>query len=53
MRCTKFAVVEFQASMLDWRGSICHRYMCIVLYMYRSSMRCTKFWCSGIAGIYA
>ena len=29
----------FQTSMLDWRrqggGSICHRYICIVLYMKR------------------
>ena len=32
-----------QRSMLNWRGSICHRYMCIVLYIYRSAMRCAKF----------
>ena len=35
-----------QRSMLDWRrGSICLRYMCIVLYIYiyRSAMRCAKF----------
>ena len=31
------------------RGLICHRYMCIVLYIYRSA----KFWCSSIQGIYA
>ena len=24
-------------------GSICHRYMCIVLYIYRSAMRCSNF----------
>ena len=24
-------------------GSICHRYMSIVLYIYRSAMRCAKF----------
>ena len=23
-------------------GAICHRYMCIVLYTYRSAMRCAK-----------
>ena len=32
-----------QRSMLDWRGSICHRYMYIVLHIYRSAMRCAKF----------
>ena len=24
-------------------GSICHRYMCIVLYIYRYAMRCINF----------
>ena len=33
MRCAKCGVVIFKASMLDWRGSICHMYMCIVLYI--------------------
>ena len=33
---------------LQW-GLICHGYMCIVLYIYRSA----KFWCSSIQGIYA
>ena len=32
-----------QRSMLDWRESICHRYMYIVLYIERSAMRCAKF----------
>ena len=38
----------FQRSMLDWRGlqSICHGYMCIVLYM-------KLFWCNGFPDIYA
>ena len=36
-----FGVVVFQRSMLDWRrgvGSVCHRYMCILLYV--KLMRC-------------
>ena len=44
MRCATFGAVVCKASMLDWRrGSICHRYMCIVLYIYRSAIRCAKF----------
>ena len=42
-------VMVFQRSMLDWRrgvGSICHRYMCIVLYI-------KPVWCHGFAEIYA
>ena len=33
-----------QRSMLDWigEGSICHRYIGIVLYICRSAMRCAK-----------
>ena len=37
MRCGKFGVLVFKASMLNWKrglGSICHRFMCIVLYIY-------------------
>ena len=47
-----FGVAVLQASMLDWRGSICHRYMCIFLYIYiyRSTMRCAKF---GVAVLQA
>ena len=38
MRCAKFGVVVFKASILDWLGrSICYGYMCIVLYIYRSA----------------
>ena len=33
IRFAKFGVVVFKASMLDWRGDIDHRYMCIVLYI--------------------
>ena len=39
--CNLFGVMVFQRSMLDWRrgkGSICHRYMCILLYV--KLMRC-------------
>ena len=45
MRCAKFGVAVFKASMLNCLGSsICHRYMCIVyIYIYRSAMRCAKF----------
>ena len=33
-RAAKFGVAVFKASMLDWLGgSICHGYMCIVLYI--------------------
>ena len=33
--CAKFGVAVFKASMIDWGGgSICHGYMCIVLYIY-------------------
>ena len=41
----------FQRSMLDWErgvGSICHRYVCIVLYIYMKLM-----WCNGFPKIYA
>ena len=44
IRCAKFGVAVFKASMLDWRGSICHGYMCIVLYM-------KLIWCNGFAEI--
>ena len=33
---TYLGVMVFQRSMVDWRrggGSICHGYMCVVLYM--------------------
>ena len=47
MRCAKFGVAVFKASMLDcWGMSICHGYMCIVLYM-------KLIWCSCFAEIYA
>ena len=41
MTCAKSGVSVFKASMLDWRGSICHRYMCIV-YIYIDAMRYVK-----------
>ena len=46
MRCTKFGVAVLQTCMLDWRVSIFHGYMCIVLYM-------KLIWCNGFAEIYA
>ena len=36
----------FKRSMLNWGVSICHGYMCIVLYM-------KLMWCNGFAEIYA
>ena len=46
MRCAKCGVVVLQASMLYWGGSICHGYMCIVLYL-------NLIWCNGFTDIYA
>ena len=47
MRCAKFGVVVFKASMLNcWGLSICHGYMCIVLYM-------KLIHCNGFVEIYA
>ena len=43
MRCADFGVVVFKASMVNCRGAICHGYMHIVLYIYRSTTRCAKF----------
>ena len=43
MICANFGVAVFKASILNCRGAICHRYMCIVLYIYRSTMRCANF----------
>ena len=48
MRCAKFGVVVFKESMLDCRGSICHEYMCIVLYIYMKVI-----WFNGFPQIYA
>ena len=39
-------VVVFHRSMLNWRGSICHGYMCILLYV-------KLIGCSGVSQIYA
>ena len=46
MRCAKFGVAVLKASMLNWGVSICHGYMCIVLYR-------KLIWCNGFAEIYA
>ena len=40
-----FGVVVFHRSMVDWRGYMCPRYMCILLYVKRIH-------CSGIPYIY-
>ena len=45
-RYNLFGVTVFQRSMLVWRGSICHGYMCMLLYM-----QC--IWCNNIPKIYA
>ena len=40
-------VMVFQRSMINWMGvSICHGYMCMLLYM-------KPIWCNGIPEIYA
>ena len=36
-----FSVVVYHTSMVNWMGYICHKYMCIVLYV-------KHIWCSGI-----
>ena len=41
MRCAKCGVAVLKVSMLDWGVSICHGYMCIVLYM-------KLIWCNGL-----
>ena len=46
MRCAKVGAPVLKSSMLDWRVSICHGYMCIVLYM-------KHIWCNDFANIYA
>ena len=46
MRCAKGGVAVLKASMLAWGVSICHGYMCILLYM-------KLIWCNGFADIYA
>ena len=40
-----FGVVVFHTSMVDWRGYICPKYICILLYV-------KLIWCSGIPQIY-
>ena len=43
--CDLCGVVVFYTSMVDWRGYICPKYMCILLYV-------KLIWCSGIPYIY-
>ena len=40
-----FIVVVLHWSMINWWGSICHAYICILLYV-------KLIWCSGVAWIY-
>ena len=44
IRCAKFGVMVFKASMLNWRGQsaifICALFY---IYIYRSAIRCAKF----------
>ena len=42
--CNFFGVVVFYRSMVDWRGYICPKYMCILLYV-------KLIQCSGILKI--
>ena len=42
MRCAKFGVAIFKASMLDWEVHLTWLYV-HCLYIYRSAMRCAKF----------
>ena len=42
MRCAKFGVVVFKASMLNWGVHLPWLYM-HCLYIERSDMRCAKF----------
>ena len=39
IRCAKFGVAVFKASMLNW-GAIGYGYICIVLYIYISAKFC-------------
>ena len=52
MRCAKFGVVVFKASMVNCRGQSAMG-ICTLFYIYRSAMRCAKFFCSSITGIYS
>ena len=60
-------VVVFHRSMVNWRGYICHRYMCILLYvkliwssdipqiygkLKEGGLYVKLMWCSGIPQIY-
>ena len=65
MRCAKFGVAIFKASMLDCRGAICHGYisalcyiwnLCVVMVLHRSLLdwrRGKLMWCNGFVEIYA
>ena len=49
-----FCAMVLQRSMLNCRGSICHRYMYIVLYIYiEICHEMCQVWFSSIQGIYA
>ena len=37
-----FGIVVFHRYMVDWRGYVCHRYMCMLLYV-------KLIWCSGVS----
>ena len=45
MRCAKFGVAVFKASMLNWRRGQSAIGICALfyIYMYRESIRCAKF----------
>ena len=53
MRCAKFGVVIFKASMLDWRGvNLPYVYVHCSIYIDLLLDVC-QVWCSSIQGIYA
>ena len=43
IRCAKFGVAVFKASMLDCNGGQAVIGICALLYIYRSAMSCAKF----------
>ena len=47
--CNLFGVVVLHRSILDWRGSICHGHMCILLYakLIRCNVYHINLWSIG------
>ena len=54
IRCVKFSVAVFKASMLDWGvGGQSAMGICPLFYIYIDLPLDCKVWCSSIQGIYA